>query len=669
MAAPLGVRVLEGRRTDAGFAATLRHEMANAKPLVMLRWPLQPDCEQRGLSLRTLLVSQFPLSVHLRIRSVALDTPQLGAAAATSKALRNGEAERVGLELSDETVDVLGNHVLALLLHDLEPWLRTPFGYRVSCEFSSSARIPLPLMELVASAVYGGRPCQITVGSGAATSEDVRVAESVPAPFDLRGALHATDAAGVDNLMPGVELLREIGFARHFSVPTLRLGRSGIVLGDSHSRAAAEPVRLTTEDRMRHCYLLGATGSGKSTLLLNMLTQDIAAGEGVCLIDPHGDLYQQTLERIPSERSADVVLIDATDFDRAVGINFLECNSKHRWAERNFIINELAQIFQRLYGSVPESMGPAFFQYMRNSLELLMHDPAGNVTLVDLPRVFEERDYRMYLREHCTDPLVKAFWGSIAEKTSGESSLANMAPYITNKFAEFIYNRLVRAIVGQSRSTIDFRAILAQRRILLVRLSKGLIGDRDARFLGMIILGKLVAAALARADSPAAQRHPFRVYVDECQNFTTETMASALAEGRKYGLALTLANQNLKQVDDKVLQTILANTGTKLFFRTSIDDAKCVEKYVSPLVAAEDLATMPDFHVAARMLAGAQPSPPFVFRTRQPACRVAASDRRIDVAAMIVQQSNESYTRGFGDVEAEIKARRAAYVTGAKVAA
>lgn len=285
--------------------------------------------------------------------------------------------------------------------------------------------------------------------------------------------------------------------------------------------------------------------------------------------------------RVPAARRADVVRMDFTDFDQLPGLNLLELKTRHPELERNFIIQDLTRILQRLYDSVPESMGPMFLMYMRNALALVMSDRQATPTLLDVPRVFSDPAYRAYLLQNCTDTDVREFWRGIAGPATGDTSLSSIAPYIVNKFIEFTQNALVRRVVGQPKSTVDPRAVMDGRKILLVNLSKGLLSELDTRFLGMLLTGRLFAAAASRADMPAANRTPFYLYIDEFQNFTNDSIAAMLAESRKYGLVLTVAHQELGQLPSTLRDAVLANTGSKVMFRVSCKDAETFAQYVA----------------------------------------------------------------------------------------
>ncbi|MEN6616535.1 MAG: type IV secretory system conjugative DNA transfer family protein [Syntrophorhabdus sp.] len=394
-----------------------------------------------------------------------------------------------------------------------------------------------------------------------------------------------------------------------------------------------------------------------STLLYNMIMQDIVNGEGVTLIDPHGDLYTEVLGSIPKERYGDVVLVNPCDFEYATGINFLETSkTRYRSVEMNFIINEMMCIFDRLY-DLRTTGGPIFEQYMHGALGLIMEaDPEG-ATLMDIPVIFEDDVFRKKLLKKCTNVIIKNFWTKQALKAGGDAALANIAPYITSKLNQFTTNDLLRPIIGQRKSTINFRTILDEGKILLVNLSKGLLGQLDTMLLGMLIIGKIFSSAMSRVAVPKERRRQMFLYIDEFQNFTTDSVSHLLSESRKFGIALTLANQNLAQLSsgfgrNSILDSVLGNVGTVLIFRTGILDSDRMAHYVRPAYTAADLQELPDFHVISRMLAHNVPQKPFVFNTLP----VNAKNTSYDLPE-IIDHLRKKYSTPSYEVESQIIAR------------
>ena len=423
----------------------------------------------------------------------------------------------------------------------------------------------------------------------------------------------------------------------------------GVLLGVHRAPDGVRPVRCPLEDRRRHMYVVGQTGTGKSTLFLGMILQDLRAGHGLGLIDPHGELVDEVLACVPPEREADVICLDPTDLERPVGINLLEAPTP---LEKDFCINYLMDVFDLLY-NLMETGGPIFEMYMRNALYLLLHQPpAFRPAVVDVPPVFQRLEFRKALLDTCTNPYVVDFWTKEAERTTGDIGLKNVAPYITSKLSRFIYNEVVRGIVGQRRSTIDFRRVMDEGKVLLVDLRKGLLGSINSHFLGMMVVGKLFAAALGRRPGRGGRGpRDFYLYVDEFHNLATPTFVSILSEARKYRLALVLTNQYVAQLPPYVVQGILGNVGTLVSLRVGSADADLLRHAFGDVVSAGDLQGLPNWHAYVRLLARGRVSAAFDMATVLPARRPlkARADR-------IRRRSGALYGCPRQQVEAQIRA-------------
>jgi hypothetical protein len=479
----------------------------------------------------------------------------------------------------------------------------------------SDAPLPSPLLKIIGRELFGGVPMSVRQDKVAALGRK----QHDQAIMSLAGCFHRADFSL--NLIPNPKRLQLAGVPRAYTMPPMELAGDGLVLGRCAQQHRVSPVRLADADRSRHCYVIGGTGTGKSTLLHSMITQDMERGEGLCVIDPHGELYEQLLASIPEERAQDVILMDLADTQYSVGLNFLECSGPNRALQMNFITNEMMSIFHRLY-NMDIAGGPVFETYMRNGLLAVMGNPDRTATLLDIVRFFEDRRFRAYIVARCENPLVVSFWKKQAALVDGEASLANMAPYITSKLNQFTHNDLLRPIIGQARTTIDFRAAMDQGKIILINLAKGLLGEFDVRLLGMLLIGKIFNTALARIARPVAERRTWHLVIDEFQSLATETVVGLLSEARKGGLSLCMANQHLGQLSDQagmrgVADAILGNVASMLFFRMGPKDAERLESYTKPYLGAEDLQNLPDYHVACRMLRNNVPVPSFVFETIQ----------------------------------------------------
>ncbi|MBC7982051.1 type IV secretory system conjugative DNA transfer family protein [Candidatus Parcubacteria bacterium] len=387
----------------------------------------------------------------------------------------------------------------------------------------------------------------------------------------------------------------------------------GVFLGKNVHRNVEQDVYMTPEDRLRHMYVIGQTGTGKSTILRNLIVQDIINGDGVCFIDPHGNDVQDILSKIPKERYDDVIYFDPGYTDRPMALNMLEYDHANP-EQKTFVVNELFSIFQKLYGANPESMGPMFEQYFRNATMLVMDDPDSGCTLLDISRVMAVKSFRDMKIAHCKNPIVKQFWTEIAEKTSGESGLANMIPYITSKFDVFAANEIMRPIIAQEHSSFNFREIMDSKKILLVNLSKGRLGDINSNLIGLIIVGKILMAALSRVDSFGKDMNPFYLYIDEFQNITTPSISTILSEARKYKLSLTVAHQFISQLDDKIKASVFGNVGNMVVYRTGAEDAEFLQKQFEPVFQAKDIMNIDNLNAYIKMLSHGKPTKPFNIR-------------------------------------------------------
>ncbi len=430
----------------------------------------------------------------------------------------------------------------------------------------------------------------------------------------------------------------------------LELPHDGLLLGTNTFRGTTTDVRIDEQDRLRHLYVIGQTGTGKTSFMKTLIEADIKAGRGVCFIDPHGNDILDVLAAVPPERYEDVIYFDPAYIERPFGLNLLEYDPAHP-EQKTFIVNELLAIFRRLYGDVPESMGPAFEQYFRNATLLVMEDPASGSTLLDIARVLSDAEFRNLKLAKSNNPVVNQFWTKIATQAEGEASLQNIVPYITNKFDDFTANDFMRPIVGQQESSFKFRDIIDGKKILLVNLSKGRLGERNANLLGLIIVGKLFMAALSRADDPRGTFPPFFLYIDEFQNITTDSIPGILSEARKYKLALTIAHQFLAQVDEKIRDAVFGNVGSMAIFRVGEEDGEFFAKQFAPVFGARDFVNIENYNAYLRLLARGVPQKPFNIKTLPP---VVGNPDQIDD---LRQLSYLTYGRDRATIEASIKAR------------
>jgi len=389
----------------------------------------------------------------------------------------------------------------------------------------------------------------------------------------------------------------------------LDLQRAGISLGKNIHRNIETEIFMSPEDRLRHMYIIGQTGTGKTTLLKQMIRQDILNGDGVCMIDPHGSDIQDVLSYVPKERLEDLIYFDPSYTDRPMGLNMLEYDIRYP-EQKTFVVNEMLSIFNKLF-DMKVAGGPMFEQYFRNSVMLVLEDPESGNTLLDVSRVLSNKQFRDMKISKCKNPLVVQFWKEIAEKAGGEASLANIVPYIVSKFDVFLQNDIMRPIIAQEKSSFNFREIMDSKKILLVNLSKGRLGDINANLLGLIIVGKILMAALSRVDSMGKDLAPFYLYIDEFQNITTDSISAIFSEARKYKLSLTVAHQFIAQLDEKIRDSVFGNVGSIASFRVSSEDAEYLEKQFSPVFSARDLMNVDNLNCYIKMLSSGRPVKPF----------------------------------------------------------
>ena len=434
------------------------------------------------------------------------------------------------------------------------------------------------------------------------------------------------------------------------SAAPLNLPKEGTLLGTNSFRGVETKITLAPQDRLRHLYVIGQTGTGKSVFLKNLCIQDIQAGEGTCFIDPHGNDIIDILAAVPPSRYEDVIYFDPAYLDRPFGLNLLEYDPQHP-EQKTFIVNEILAIFRRLYADSPESMGPMFEQYFRNSTQLVMEDPASGSTMMDIARVLTDSAYRDLKLSRSNNPVVNQFWREIATKAEGDVSLQNIVPYITNKFDDFTANDFMRPIIGQQNSSFNFRNILDTKKILLVNLSKGRLGERNANLLGLILVGKLFMAALSRADSPGKDFPPFYLYIDEFQNITTDSIPSILSEARKYKLSLTVAHQFLAQIDEKIRDAVFGNVGSMAVFRVGQEDGEFFAKQFAPVVDALDFVNIENYNAYIRMLSRGVPQKPFNIHTPPP---IVGNINQVDD---LRELSYLTYGRDRATIESTIRSR------------
>jgi len=433
------------------------------------------------------------------------------------------------------------------------------------------------------------------------------------------------------------------------SPPPANMPKDGLFMGTAEYRGETTDVYIKHEDRFRHTYVIGGSGHGKSEFIANFAARDIAAGYGVGIIDPHGDLVETVLATVPKERAEDVIIFDPADYERPCGLNMLESPSKE---QEDFVVGEMISIFYKLFP--PEMIGPMFEHTMRNMMLTLMADPDNPGTIAEIPRLITDDAYQKKWVSKVTDPVVKSYWENEVANTS-DFHKSEMFGYLTSKVGRFVENAMMRNIIGQQKSAFDFRDVMDNKKILLVNLSKGKIGDVNANLLGLIMVTKLQMAAMTRADMPKEERKDFFLYIDEFQNFITPSIATILSEARKYRLSLTVVHQYMAQLapkgDTEIRDAIIGNVGTKLVGRIGIDDAEILQKEFEPVFTAYDLMNVDKFHWTSKILIDNTSSRPFVFKAPMPV------QGNAKLAAAIKQLARLKYGRDRAIVEQEIMER------------
>lgn len=401
---------------------------------------------------------------------------------------------------------------------------------------------------------------------------------------------------------------------------------------------------IKQKDRTRHTYVIGKTGMGKSTLLENMIIQDINNGEGVCVIDPHGSLAEKLLDFIPESRVKDTIYFAPFDSEHPMGLNVLE---QVEVSKRHLVANGLMAAFKKVFG---EDRFSDRIQYILNNIILALLENKGQ-SLLGVNRMLNDKEYRKFIVSNVKDPSVKSFWEEEYAK-AGDKYQQEAAPGIQNKIGQFISNPLIRNIIGQQKTSFDLRDIMDNRKILIVNLSKGKVGEGNANLIGSLLITKIYLAAMSRADAGPYQLErlpPFYFYVDEFQNFANESFASILSESRKYNLALTVAHQYVEQMSDEVKAAVFGNVGTMITFRVGATDAEAFEKEFAPYFVLDDLVNLSAFQVYMRLMIDGAGSKPFSARTLEPMPQPAHSYQQT-----IISHSRQMYGKPVSEVEEEI---------------
>ena len=465
------------------------------------------------------------------------------------------------------------------------------------------------------------------------------------------------------NILNSVELASVFHLPEQSAIPTssverqltkqvdgpAKLPTEGLFLGTNEFRGAKKPIYLMEKDRRRHMYVIGQTGMGKSVFLENLAFQDMCDGKGFAFIDPHGDAVEALLKRMPQERVDDVIYFDPADIEHPVGMNMFEYTSED---QKDFIVQEGISMLQSLFDPQNQGFfGPRGQHMFRNAALLLMSDPAG-ATFIDIPQCFTDPEFVKSKLKYVTDKAVYDYWTKEFPASQKSSDAGEVITWFSSKWGPFIANTIMRNTLGQVKSGFNIREIMDNKKIFLVNLSKGRLGDINANLLGMIFVMKFQQAAMSRQDIPEDQRQDFCLYVDEFQNFATDSFESILSEARKYRLNLIVANQFMTQLTEKIREALLGNVGTIVCGRIGVTDAELMVKAFSPTFTAEDLTKTPNFAAVAKVMMFDMPSAPFTINLPPP-----MGEPNDELMESLKAYSATKYAKTRAEVEKEIQER------------
>lgn len=430
-------------------------------------------------------------------------------------------------------------------------------------------------------------------------------------------------------ILNSVELATIFHFPDQRSIPTSQLERqdskqvdgprnmpeSGMLLGYNVFRGVKKPIRLAIGDRQRHMYVVGQTGTGKSTFLENLALQDMMAGNGFAFVDPHGDTAEKLLAMVPKSRTEDVIYFCPADMDYPMGLNLFEFDDPD---QKDFLIQEALNMLQKLYDPNHQGiMGPRYEDMFRNAALAVMSDPSGG-TFIDIPQLFRDPQFLKQKLTHVKDQTVLDYWQKQFPASQRSNEAGEVTAWFVSKFGAFLSNQMMRNIIGQTKSSFRLREIMDNKKILLVNLSKGRTGDLNSKLLGMIFVMKFQAAAMSRANIPESERVDFSLYVDEFQNFSTDSFATIMSEARKYHLNLIVANQFTTQLSEEIRDAVFGNMGTIVAFRIGQNDVDSLSRYFQPSFDGDDLLRVPNYNTIVRTLVGGVPTQPFSMATLPP---------------------------------------------------
>ena len=436
----------------------------------------------------------------------------------------------------------------------------------------------------------------------------LKVRTNILNSVELSSIFHLPDQNAIPNSQVERQLVKQVD-------GPARLATEGVFLGTNEFRGNKKPIYLSDDDRRRHMYVIGQTGMGKSVFLENIAFQDMCDGRGFAFIDPHGDAVEALLKRVPKERIDDVIYFDPADIEHPVGMNMFEFTSED---QKDFIVQEGISMLQSLFDPQNQGFfGPRGQHMFRNAALLLMADPKG-ATFIDIPQCFTDPEFVKSKLKYVTDKAVYDYWTKEFPASQKSSDAGEVITWFASKWGPFISNTIMRNTLGQVKSGFNIREIMDNKKIFLVNLSKGRLGDINANLLGMIFVMKFQQAAMSRQDIPEDERKDFCLYVDEFQNFATDSFESILSEARKYRLNLIVANQFMTQLTDKIREALLGNVGTIICGRVGVTDADLMVKAFTPTFTAEDLTKTPNHAAVAKVMMFGMPSSAFTINLPAP---------------------------------------------------
>lgn len=607
---------------NVGFLGTENKQTGKQEVVLRHLAPWVPSFDDWGRLLEILTGQMEPTMLLVRLRSridISKERERL------SNIVELCEASLAGVEINEFAIRKTASMFEEQSVSRLESLNHPCFD--VATLILSGRRVPATLAAAFGTAISGRRmggeePAWLQGGHETLIIEDdFMAADYFPetAPFSIGEAACAFRLPSPPSRdIPGLTVQR---FRANLAMlpPELDESPQSIKLFLNEFQGMSQPVHIDPDDRMRHCYIMGQTGTGKTSLMENMIAQDIRAGRGLAVVDPHGDMIDNLLNRIPRDRTADVIVFDLLDRERPIGFNLLQWRSI---AERDLIIDSLYQHMDHMY-DLRQTGGPMWESYFRGMLKLLMGDaprPGFTPTILEFKRCFTDRNFRHWLLESVSDQQVKDFVAE-AEDAGGEAALANMAPYVSSKWSRFINDVALQRIIGQEETSFDFDNIMSEGKIFLVKLAKGRFGPEVSALLATMLVSRFQASAMKRGEMPMSERRDFFMYVDEATNLPSQNVTQLLSEARKYRLGLVLATQycsqlgNVSGAGDDLLAAVFGNVGSLITFRTGSQDADLLAKGFAPYFNSLDIMSLPNYYGYARMNLNNQAMTPFSFRT------------------------------------------------------